>query len=238
MSDTLRPHELQNARLPCPSLSPGVCSNSCPLSQCYHPTVSSSVTPFSSCSQSFSASGSFPMSQLFTLDDQSTGASASASVLPMNIQGWYSLGLIGLISLQSKRLWRVFSNTTIQKHQFYGSQPSLWSNSYICTWLLEKSIGLTIGTFVGKVVSLLFNMLSRFFIAFIPSSKYLLILWLQSLSTVILKPNKIKSFTVCNFSPSVCHYVMGPDAMVLIFWKLSFWASFYILLFHLHEETL
>ena len=156
----------------------------------------------------------------------------------MNIQGWYSLGLIGLISLQSKRLWRVFSNTTIQKHQFYGSQPSLWSNSYICTWLLEKSIGLTIGTFVGKVVSLLFNMLSRFFIAFIPSSKYLLILWLQSLSTVILKPNKIKSFTVCNFSPSVCHYVMGPDAMVLIFWKLSFWASFYILLFHLHEETL
>ena len=138
MSDSLWPHELQHIRLLCLSLSPIVCSNSCPVSWWYLPTISSSVTPFSSCPQSFLASGYFPMSQLFALNGQSIGASASASVLPMTIQGWFPLGLTGLISLQSKGLSRVFSNTTVWKHQFFGTQPSLWSNSHICTWLLGK----------------------------------------------------------------------------------------------------
>ena len=138
MSDFLWPHELQHTRLPCPSLSPWVCSNSCPLSQWCHPTISSSVAPFSSYSQSFPASGSFPVTWLFKSGGQSIGASASAPVLPMNIQGWFPLGLTGLISLLSKGLSRVFSNTTVQKHQFLGTYFSLRSRSYICTWLLEK----------------------------------------------------------------------------------------------------
>ena len=116
VSDSLWPHGLQHARLPCPSPSPGACSNSCPSNQWCYPTILSSVVPFSSCLQSFPASGSFPMSWLFTSRGQSIGASASASVLPMNIQGWCLLGLSGLISLQSKGLSRVFSNTTVQKH--------------------------------------------------------------------------------------------------------------------------
>ena len=129
---------MDHARLPCPSPTPRVYSNSCPLSQWCHPTISSSVTPFSSCLQSFSASGYFPMSQFFTSGGQSIGVSALASVLPMNIQDWFPLGLTGLISLLSKGLSKIFSNTTIQKHQFFSSQPSLWSNSHIHTWLLEK----------------------------------------------------------------------------------------------------
>ena len=138
MSDSLQPHGLQYIRLPCPSPSPRVCSKSHPLSQWCHPTISSSVTPFSSCLQSFPASGSFPMSRLFISGGQSIGASASASVLPMNIQDWFPLGMTGLISLKSKGLSRVFSSTKIQKHQFFGTQPSLWSNSHIHTWLLEN----------------------------------------------------------------------------------------------------
>ena len=128
----------QQARLPCPSPTPRACSKSCPLSQWYHPTISFSVVPLSSCLQSFPASGSFPVSQFFTSGDQSIGASASASVLPMNIQDWFPLGLTGLMSLQSKGLSRVFSNTIVQKHQFFGAQPSLWSKSHIHTWLVEK----------------------------------------------------------------------------------------------------
>ena len=112
---------------------------SCPLSQWCHPTISSSVTPFSSCTQSFLPSGSFPMSQLFTRVGQSIGASASASVLSMNIQSWFPLGLTGLMSLHPKGLSRVFSSTTIRKYQFFGTQFSLRSNSHICTWLLKKS---------------------------------------------------------------------------------------------------
>ena len=138
MSVSLQLHGLQHARLPCPSLSLGVCSNSCPLSWWCLPTISSSIAPFSSCPQSFPASRSFPMSQLFTSGGQIIGASASASVLPMNIQGWFPLGLTGLISLQSKELSRVFSNITIWKHQFFSIQPSLWFNSHVCTWLPEK----------------------------------------------------------------------------------------------------
>ena len=114
----LRPHGLQHARLPCPSPSSEVCSNSCLLNQWCHPTISTSVVPFSSCLQSCPTCWSFSMSWLFTSDDQSIGASASASVLPMNIQGWFFVGLTGLISLQYKGLSRVFSSTTVQKHQF------------------------------------------------------------------------------------------------------------------------
>ena len=133
---TLQPHGLQHSRLSCPSPTPRACLNSCPLSQWCHPTISSSVTPFSSCPRSFPASGSFLMSQLFPTGGQSTGVSASASVLPMNIQDWFPLGLTGLISLQSKGLSRVFSSTTVRKHQFFSAQPSLWSN--VCTRLLES----------------------------------------------------------------------------------------------------
>ena len=125
MSDSLQPHGLQHARLPCPSPTPGACSNSCQLSWWCHPTISSSVTPFSSCLQSFPASGSFLMSLLFTSGGQTTGVSASASVLLMNIQDWFPLGWTGWISLLSKGLSRVFSNTTIQKHQLFSAQLSL-----------------------------------------------------------------------------------------------------------------
>ena len=118
--NSLQSHELQPSRLPSPSPTPGGCSNSCPLSRWCHPTISSSVVPFSSCLQSFPASGSFPMSQFFSSGDQSIGASASTLVLPMYFQDWSPLGLTGLISLQSKGLSRVFSNTTVQKHQFFG----------------------------------------------------------------------------------------------------------------------
>ena len=128
MSDSLRPHGLQHARPPCPSPTPGVHPNSCPLSQWCHPTISSSVVPFSSCLRSFPSLGSFQMNQLFTSGGQSIGVSASASVLPMNIQDWFPLGWTCWISLQSKGLSRVFSNTTVQKHQLFGVQLSLWSN--------------------------------------------------------------------------------------------------------------
>ena len=146
------------------SSSSRVCSNSCPLSWWCYLTISSSVAPFSSCPQSFPTSGSFPVSQLFNSSGQNIRASASASILPTNIQDWFPSELTGLISLQFKGLPRVFSNTTIQKYQFFGSQTSLQSNSHICMWLLEKTIALTIQTFVSKMMSLLFNTLSRFVI--------------------------------------------------------------------------
>ena len=138
MSDSLQHHELQHARPPCPSPTPGVYPNPCPLSRWCHPTISSSVIPFSSCPQCFPASGSFPMSQVFTWGGQSIGVSASTSVLPMNTQYWSPLGWTGWISLQSKGLSRVFPSTTVQKHQFFGAQLSLQSNSHIHTELLEK----------------------------------------------------------------------------------------------------
>ena len=121
VSDYLRPHELQHSRPPCPSPTPGVHTNPCPLSWWGHPAISSSIIPFSSCPQSFPASGSFPMSQLFASGGQSIGLSASTSVLSMNAQNWSPLGWTGWISLQSKGLSRVFSNTTLQKHQFFGT---------------------------------------------------------------------------------------------------------------------
>ena len=138
MSNSLRPHESQYTRPPCPSPTLGIHSDSCPSNQWRRPAISSSVIPFSSCHQSLPASGSFPMSQLVAWGGQSTGVSASASVLPMNTQDWSPLEWTGWTSLQSKGLSRVLFNTTVQKHQFFGAQLSSQSNSNICTWPLEK----------------------------------------------------------------------------------------------------
>ena len=136
VSDSLRSHELQHARPSCPSPTPGIYPNSCPLSQWCHPAISYSIAPFSSWPQSLPASGSFPMSQLFTPGGQSIGVSASASVLPMNTQDWPPLEWTGWISLESKGLSRVFSDTTVQKHQFFGTHLSSRSKSHIHTWPL------------------------------------------------------------------------------------------------------
>ena len=138
VSDSLQPHEPQHARPPCPSPTPRVHPNTCPLSWWCHPTISSSVIPFSSYPQSFPASRSFQVSQFFASGGQSIGVSASASVFPMNIQDWFPLGWTGWISLQSKGLSRVFSNTIVQKHQFFSAQHSIQSNSHIHTWPQEK----------------------------------------------------------------------------------------------------
>ena len=138
MSNSLRLHGLQPAKPPCPSPAPRVYTNSCPLSVWCHSTISSAVVPLSSCLQSFPASGSFPISQLWTWGGQNIGVSAVTSVLPMNTQDWSPLGWTGGIFLQSRRLSRVFSNTTVQKHQFFCPQLSSPSNSHIHTWLLEK----------------------------------------------------------------------------------------------------
>ena len=138
VSDSLWPHESQHTRLPCPSPTPRVHWDSCPLSQWCHPAISSSVVPFSSCPQSLPALEPFPISQLFAWSGQSTGVSALASVLPKKSQGWSASEWTGWISLQSKGLSRVFSNTTVQKHQFFSTQLSLQSNSHIRTWPQEK----------------------------------------------------------------------------------------------------
>ena len=188
MSNSLWSHEPQHVRPPCLSRTPRVYTNSCPLSQWCHPTISSSVVPFSSCLQSFPASGSFQMNQLFVSGGQSTGVSASTSVLPMNTQNWSPLGWTGWISLQSKGLSRVFSNITVQKHQIFSTSTFFivqLSHPYMTT---GKTIGLTRRTFVDKIMSLLFNMLPRLVITFLPRSKHLLVSWLQSPFAVILEP--------------------------------------------------
>ena len=152
---TLWPHGLQQARPLCPSPSPEVCPSSYPLHQWCHPAISTSDVLLSFCLQSFPASGTLPMSQLFASDDQNTTVSASASVLPMSIQGWFPLKLTGLISLLSKRLSGIFSSTTVWKHQLFGTLPSLRSISRNHMWPLWKIIALTIQTFVGRVMSCL-----------------------------------------------------------------------------------
>ena len=198
--DSSWPYRLQHARLPCPSPSPRVCPSSCPLNQWCHPTISSSVAPFSFCLHSFPASGSFPMSWVFPSGSQSIGA--SASVLPMNIQGWFSLRLNGLIFLLSKGLSRVFSSTTVlRRSAFFIVQLS---HLYMTT---GKAIALTIWTFVSKVIYLLFNTLSRSVIAFLPRSNQLLISWLSSPSAVIVGHKKRKSVTAFTFSLSTCNLV-------------------------------
>ena len=184
MSDSLRCPVLQHTRPPCPSPTSGVYSNSCPLSCWCHPTISFSVVPFSSCLQSFLASGYFQMSHFFASGGQIIGVSASTSILLMNIQDWFPLRWTGWISLQSKGLSRIFSNTTVQKHKFFGAQLVVQlSHPYMTTW---KTIAFW--TFVGKVMSLLLNMLSRLVITFLPRSKRLLISCLQSPFAVVLEP--------------------------------------------------
>ena len=201
---------------------PRVHPNSCPLSRWCHPTISSSVIPFSSCSQSFPGSGSFQMSQFFTSGSQSTGVSASASVLPMNIQDWFPLGWTGWVSLLSKGL-----KSLLQHHSSKAS--ILRCSAFLIVQLSHpyktsgKTIALARWTFVRKVTSLLFNMLSRLVITFLPKSKRLSISWLQSPTAVILEPQKVKFVTV---SPSICHEVMGLDAMILVFWMLTFKPTF------------
>ena len=225
MSDCLQPHGLQHARLPCPSPTPKSCSNSCPLSQWCHPTISSSVVPFSSRLQSFPASGSFSSESVLCIRWPKYW-SFNISISPSNE---YS----GLISFRMD--W--FDHLAIQgtpnsllQHQ--SSKPSilqcsaffivhLW-HPYMTT---GKTIALTRQTFVGKVMSLLFSMLSLLVITFFPRSKHLLISWLQSPSAVILEPPKIKCVTISIVSPSICHEVMGTDAIIL-FWMLSFKPTF------------
>ena len=213
MSDYVQPHELQHNRPPCTSPTPRVYSNSCPLSLWCHPTISSSVVPFSSRLASLQASGSFPRSQFFASGGQSIGVSASSSGLPMNIKDWFSLGWTGWISLQSKGLSRVLQHhsskaSILQLSVFFIVQLS---HPYMTT---GKTIALTRWTFVDKVMSLLFNMLSSLVITFLTRSKCLLISWLQSPSKVILEPPKIKSVIVSVVSPSIFHEVMGPDAIL------------------------
>ena len=213
MSDCLWPHGLQHARLPCASPSPRLCSNSHPSSRWCHPTISSSVVRFSSCLQSFPASGSFPTSQFFASGGQSIGVSASASVLSMNIQDWFPLGWTGWISLLSKGLSRVFSSTTAHKHQFFGAQSFLLSSS--------PSVH-DYWTFVGKVMSLVFNTLSRFVIAFLPRSKRLLTSWLQSPSSVVLEP---KNSTTGFRSNGLISLVQNSVCILTIF---SLWPNIYL----------
>ena len=234
VSNSLQPHGLQHARFPCPSLIPGAYSNSCPSNHCYsnscpssrwcHSTISSSVIPFSHL-QSFPASGFFPMSQFFTLGGQSTGVSASASILPMNIQGWLPLmDWLDLLAVQRTR------KSLLQHHSSKAS--IIWSSAFFIVQLSHlymitgKTIALDRCTFVGKVTSLLLNILSRLVIAFLPRSNRLLLSRLQSSSAVILEPPKIKSVTVSIVFSSICHEVMGPDVMTLVFWMLSFKPNF------------
>ena len=230
MSDYLRSHGLQPTGLPCPSPCPWVCSNSCPLSQWYYLTISFSAALFSFCLQSFPVSESFPMNQLFASGGQSIGV--SASVLSMNSQAWFPLGLTGWISLQSRRL-----KSLLQHHSSKAS--ILWHSSFFMLQLSHpymttgKTIPFTTGTFVGKVIPLLFNMLSIFVIAFLPRSKRLLISWLQSPSIVILEPKEIKSIATSTFSPSIFHEAVEPDAMILVFWLLSFKPAFSLFSFTL-----
>ena len=237
VSDSSQPHGPQHARPPCLWPTPGVYSNSSPLSWWCHPTISSSVIPFSSRPQSFPASGSFPVSQFFASGGQSIGDSASASVLPMNIQDWFPLGWTGWRSPCSPRDSQEssptprFETSILQHSAFFIVQLS---HPYLTP---GKTIALTRQTFVGKVMSLLLNMLCRLVISFLPRSKHLIISWLQSSFAVILEPPKIKSATVSTVSPSIHPEVMGLDAMILVFWMLSFKPTF-SLLFHFHQEAL
>ena len=205
MSNSLWPHEPQHARSLCLSQTPKVYPNSYPLSRLCHLTMSSSVIPVSSCLQSFPKSGSFQMSQLFASGGQNIGVSASTSVLTVKTQDWCALGWTGWISLQTKGLPRVKS---------INSSVFSFLHSSTLTFHTGKTIVLTKRTFVDKVMSLLFNMLSSLVITFLSRSKRLLISWLQSPSEVILEPPKIKSLTVSSGSPSICCEVMGPDAVI------------------------
>ena len=237
MSYSLWPHRLQCTRLSCPSLSAGACSNSHLWRQWYYLTISSSATLFSLCLQSFPSTVSFSMSQLFGLGGQNIVA--SASVLPMNIQGWFSIGLTDLISLLSKGLYSSptpqFENINSSALSFLYS-PTLTS---ILDYWKYHSFDHTLST---KWCLCFWIWLSRFVTAFLSRSKSLLISWLQSSSTVIWGPEKIKSVTASKCSSSICYEVMGPDAMILAFWMLSFkpvfsLSFFFILIKRLHSSS-
>ena len=217
MPDSLQPHGLHHTKLPCPLLSPRVCSNSCPLSQWCHPTISSSVTLFSFSPQSFLASGSFPVTRLFVSGSQSTGG-FSFSISPSSeYSGLISFRMDWLDLLEVQGTLKSFlqhhsSKASVPGHSvFLMAQLSL-SRPYMTT---GKTIVLIIWTFVSNVMSLLFNTLSRFVTAFLPRNEHLS--WLQSLSAVTLEPKKRKSATASTFSPSVCHEMMELDAMILVF---------------------
>ena len=221
VSNSLRPYGLQHARPPCSSPTPGVYSNSCPLGRWCHPTISSSVIPFSSCLHSFSASGSFPRSQFFASGSQSIGASASNEYL-------------GLISLRIDWFDLLAVQGTLKNLlQHYSSKASiLWHSAFFMVQLSHpymttgKTTALTRQTFVGKVTSLLFNMLSRFVITFPPRSKHLFNFVAAVTICSDFGAQNVKSLTVSNCFPSVCYEVMGPDAMILVFWMLSFKPTF------------
>ena len=226
VSNSLRPSEPKHARPPCPSPTPGVHPNPCPSSQWCHPTISSSIIPFFSCPQSFPASGSFQMSQLFT-SGGSKYCRFSFNISPSNEHPGlisFRMDLLDLLAVQGtlKSLIQHHSSKTsiLQCSAFFIVQLS---HPHMTT---GKTIALTRWTFVDKVISLLFNMLSGLVITFLPRSKHLLISWLQSPSAVILEPRKIKSATVSTVSPSICHEVIGPDAIILVFWMLSFKPTF------------
>ena len=221
MPDSLWPHGLQHIRFLCIPLPPGVCSNICPLSRWWYLTISSSAASISF--DSSLSQGRSLFQWLFISHGQNIGV--SASVFPMNSQGYFPFGLNGWIYLQSKGFSRIFSSTTVQKHQFFGTQLSLQCSSPIQIWLLENH-SLTIRTFVGKLMSLLFNRLSRFVRAFLPRRKCLLISWLLSPSAVLLELKKRKSVPASTFPPSICREVMRPDAITFVFCMLSFKSAF------------
>ena len=233
MSSFLWPCGLQHSRLPWPSLCPGVCSNSCPFSWQCHPTISSSVTHFSSCPQPFPASGSFPVSLALLI--------RWPKYWRLSFSNSPSIGYSGLISFKIDWFDLLAVQRThkslLQHHSLKVSV--LWCSAFFVVQLSHlymtngKTVALTVWTFVSKVMSLLFNTLCRFVIAFLPRNKCLLISWLQSPSTVILEPKKIKSVTASTFSPSIGHEMMRSDAMILVFW-----ANFLTLLFHLRQEAL
>ena len=200
-----------------------------------HPTISSSVAPFSSCFQSFLTSRSFPMSQLFPSGGQNIGASPSTSVLPVNIKGWFPLGLTGLLSLLSEGLSRVFSNTTVWKHQFLGGQPFYGPTlTSVCDYWENHSFDYIYKHLLTKWCLCFLNILSRFVIAFIWGTSIFLISWIQSQSTMILEPKKI----VC--SHCFCIYLPWNDGTRhynLSFLNVKFYINFFSLHFHLHEEA-
>ena len=229
-------HGLQHARFPYPSLSLRVDSNSCPLSQWCHPTITSSVIPFSSCLLSFPASGSFLMSRPFTSGGQSIGASASASALSVNVRGWFPLGLDWLV-------WSPCSPRDSQKSsptpQFKSINCLMLSLLYgpilICIHEYWKNHSLTIRTFVCKVMSLLFNTLSRLVIAFLPRSKRLLISWLQSPSAVVFGAQEYNVCHCFHCFPIYSHWSDGTRWHDLSFVNVEFQTSFFTVLFHFHQ---
>ena len=234
MSHSLRPHEPQHARPPCPSPTPRVYPNPCPLSRWCHPSISSSVVPFSSHLQSFPASGSFLMSQFFTSGGQSIGTSASVPISEYSGLVSFRIDWLDLLAVQGT------FKSVLQHHSSKAS--ILWRSAFFIVQLSHPSIHdywknhLTRQTFVGKVMPLLFTMLFRFAMTFLTRSKCFLTSWLWSPSVVILEPKNIKFVTASTSSPSICHEVMGTDAIIFVVVKVEFQASVFTFLFHLHQE--